>query len=77
MECVLVQKKKIKLEIVRKIQHWRNNDKKSWEQIKEELVQQQKDGIIPDMDYESKHPFYFSNWYGQWKNRLEQSESKM
>ena len=40
---------------------------KSWTQIKEELVELQKVGIIPQMGYEDKTPVYFSNLFGDWK----------
>lgn len=67
-------KKKIKEDIFRKMQYWRETEKKSWDQIKEELVALQNDGIISDMGYADKKPEYFSNRYGDWKRKQSQPE---
>jgi len=63
------QKKKIKEEIFKKIDYMRATQGKSWLQVKEELVLQEKEGIIPEMDYASKKPVYFSNEFGKWKKK--------
>jgi len=41
----------------------------SFKQIKDELVQMQQDGIIPNMDYEDKDPIYFNNLWNRWKRK--------
>jgi len=62
------KKKKIKEEIMKKIDYMRNQGK-SFDQIKEELVLQEKDGIIQDMGFSDKEPIYFNNWYNRWKKK--------
>jgi len=47
----------------------RLDGQKSWMEIKEELVELQKVGIIPHMGYENKTPVYFSNLFGEWKKK--------
>jgi len=64
------QRKKVKEEILRKIDYMRATEQKSWDAIKEELVLQENEGIIPNMGFESKTSVYFSNWYGIWKKKL-------
>lgn len=59
-------KKKIKDEILKKIDYMRNEGK-SFEQIKDELVLQEQQGIIPNMNFADKQPIYFNNWYNRWK----------
>ena len=44
-------------------------DGKSFKQIKEDLIQMQTDGIIPNMGYEYKEPIYFNNLWNRWKNK--------
>ena len=48
--------KKIKEEIFKKIQHMKDTEKKSWTQIKEELVSQENAGLIPQIGYENQTP---------------------
>ena len=64
------QKKEIKKDIMRRMEFWRETEKKPWDVIQEELVQLQVDGIIPQMEFEEKTPIYFSNWYGTWKKKM-------
>ena len=59
--------KKIKDEIFKKIQHMKETEKKSWPQIKDELVSQENVGLIPQMNYENQTPKNLSNMYGKWK----------
>jgi len=63
------QKKKTKEEILKKIERMRGIEQKSWDEIKEELILQQTEGIIPNMGFESKTTVYLSNWYGVWKKK--------
>jgi len=65
----LHQKKKFKEDILKKIHHMHVNDSKSFKQIKEDLVQMQTNGIIPNMGYEDKEPIYFNNLWNRWKNK--------
>jgi len=59
--------KRIKDDIMKKVQIMRESEGKNWTQIKDELVLQEDDGIIPNMGYSNKTPVYFSNEYGKWK----------
>jgi len=59
--------KKIKEEIWKKIQHMKETEKKSWIQIKDELISQENSGLIPSMGYENQTPKNLSNAYGKWK----------
>jgi len=61
--------KKIKDDILTRISQMKEVEKKSWEKIREELIQLEIDGIIPNMDFEEKTPIYLSNWYGKWKKK--------
>lgn len=61
--------KKIKEDILLRISQMREVEKKSWTQIKEELVELQKVGIIPQMGYDDKSTIYFSNLFGEWKKK--------
>jgi len=63
------KKKVVKEEILKKIDYMRSNEKKSFEQIKIELVSMEKEGIIQDMGFSIKTPVYFNNWYLEWKKR--------
>jgi len=63
-------KKKIKEDIMIRIVQMRDVEKKSWDNIKEELVALQDTGVIPQMEFENKTPVYFSNWYGSYKKTL-------
>ncbi len=69
-------KKKQKDDIFKRIENWRVVEGKSYPQIKEELVQLQKDGVIPDIGYANKTPAYFSNEYGKWKKKQITPESE-
>ena len=60
-------KKTVKGDIMNRIMQMRDVEKKSWDNIKEELVALQDAGVIPPMDFENKSPVYFSNWYGAYK----------
>ena len=42
---------------------------KSFKQIRDELIQMQIEGIIPNMDYEDKEPIYFNNLWNRWKKK--------
>ncbi len=64
--------KRIKDEIFKKIQQMRETEKRSWPQIKEELVLQENKGLIPQMEYENQTPKNLSNAYGKWKQKIEQ-----
>ena len=64
-----VIKKKIKEDILRRMEYWREVEKKSWDTIKDELVALQSEGIIHDLGFESKDGKYFSNWYTNWKKK--------
>ena len=68
-----VQEKKrnkaIKENILKKIHNMHANEQKSFKQIKDELVQMQQDGVIPNMDYEDKDPIYFNNLWNRWKRK--------
>jgi len=63
------QTKKIKETILKKIDHMHIDDGKSFKQIKDELVQMQTDGIIPNMGFEDKEPIYFNNLWNRWKKK--------
>ena len=58
-----------KEDILKKIDHMHVTDGKSFKQIKNELVQMQSDGIIPNMGYDEKEPIYFNNLWNRWKNK--------
>ena len=62
-------KKKIKEEIMQKIHFMKSKEKKSFKEIREELIAMEKNGSIPTMDYESKSSVYFNNQYLQWKKK--------
>lgn len=61
--------KKIKETIFKKLQYMREIEKKSWPQIKDELVLLEGNGVIPQMDYENQTPKNLSNMYGKWKSK--------
>lgn len=63
------QNKKIKEDILKKIHQMHADDDKSFKQIKDELVQMEKNGVIPNMGYEDKEPIYFNNLWNRWKTR--------
>jgi len=63
------QKKKNKQEILNKINQMHVNDGKSFKQIKDELTQMEKEGIIPNMGYSDKEPIYFNNLWNRWKKK--------
>jgi len=67
-ETVGKKKKKIKEEILKKIDYMRNEGK-SFETIKNELVLQEEQGIIQNMGFANKEPIYFSNWFNRWKKK--------
>lgn len=64
--------KKIKDVIFKKMQYMKENEKKSWIQIKDELISQENSGLIPQMGYENQTPKNLSNAYGKWKLKQEQ-----
>ncbi len=59
--------KKIKDEIFKKIQQLKEIEKKSWSQIRDELISQENSGQIPQMGYENQTPKNLSNAYGKWR----------
>lgn len=63
------QKRKIKETILKKIDHMHETEGKSFKQIKDELVQMQTDGEIPNMGYEEREPIYFNNLWNRWKKK--------
>jgi len=63
------QKKKTKEEILKKINHMHVTDGKSFKQIRDDLIQMQTDGIIPNLGFEDKEPIYFNNLWNRWKNK--------
>ncbi len=69
-KVALVNKKKVKEDIMIRIVQMRDVEKKTWDSIKEELVALQDAGVIPPMDFENKSGVYFSNWYGSYKKTL-------
>ncbi|MBL7002270.1 MAG: hypothetical protein ISR80_05915 [Nitrosopumilus sp.] len=62
-------KKQIKEDILKKIEVWRVKEQKGWDIIKEELVEQEAQGVIQDMGFSNKTTAYLSNWYGTWKKK--------
>ena len=64
---ILNKNKKIKDGIFKKIQQLKETEKKSWNQIKDELVSQENSGLIPHIGYENQTPKNLSNAYGKWK----------
>ena len=44
-------------------------EKKSFKEIREELIAMEKNGSIPTMEYESKEPIYFNNLWNTWKKK--------
>jgi len=63
------QKKKTKEDVLKKIDHMHVADGKSFKQIRDDLVQMQADGVIPNMGYEDKEPIYFNNLWNRWKKK--------
>jgi len=63
-----VKKKKIKEEILKKIDSMRNEGK-SFDQIKDELILQEQQGIIQNMGFANKSTVYFNNWHNRWKRK--------
>ena len=61
--------KKIKDEIMKRIRHTREIEKKSWSQIKDELISLETSGLIPQMGFENQTTKNLSNTYGKWKLR--------
>lgn len=61
--------KTIKEDILKKINQMHVTEKKSFKQIKDELIKMQLDGHIPEMGYEDKEPVYFNNLWNRWKKR--------
>ena len=62
-------KKVIRDDICKKIQVWRDVEKRNWDMIKLELIEQENQGIIQDMGFESKSTVYLSNFFGSWKKK--------
>jgi hypothetical protein len=62
-----VQKKKeLKETIMKRIHQMRTVGKKSFAEIKTELIVLQNEGIIPDMGYAERKPIYFNILYNRW-----------
>ena len=69
-EKIIVKKKKTqKEEIMKKIDYMITTEKKSFKQVKDDLVSMESEGIIPDMGYNKKSPIYFNNMYLRWKKK--------
>lgn len=67
---IIVKKKKIqKEEILKKIDYMVTTEKKSFKQIKDDLVSMESERIIPDLGYKEKSPIYFNNMYLRWKKK--------
>ena len=64
--------KKIRDENMKKIQHMKEVENKSWIQIKEKMVSLENAGLIPQMGYENQTPKNLSNAFGKWKLKQEQ-----
>ena len=63
------QQKSIKETILKKIDYLHETEKKSFKQIKDDLVLMQTEGIIPNMGYEDREPIYFNNLWNRWKKK--------
>ena len=64
------QTKAIKEDILKRIESMREKDGQNWNQIKEELIALQNQGVI-QLNFEEKDNKYFSNWYKTWKSKQE------
>ena len=63
------QKKAIKEDIMNRIDHMHVTEKKPFKVVKDELVELEAKGIIPDMGYASKEPKYFNDTWLKWKKK--------
>lgn len=69
---IIVKKKKTQREeILKKIDYMITTEKKSFKQIKDDLVSMESEGIIPGLGYREKSPIYFNNMYLRWKKKQE------
>jgi len=71
------QQRKFRDEIWKKVERMRETEQKDWTQIKQELVLQENEGVIPDMRFASKTNAYFSNEYNKWKKKQESEGNEL
>ncbi len=64
-------KKKIKEEILSKIDYMVTKEKKSFKEVREELIEMEKQGVFPNQSFEERDSIYFNNLYNRWKKRHE------
>ena len=67
------QFKKIKNEILEKIDYMIVSENKSFKQIRDELVLLESEGKIPSLGYANKDSKYFNNMYLKWKKSQKSS----
>lgn len=59
--------KKTRNEILQKIDYMVTTEKKSFKQIRDDLIQMESEGVIPNLGYANKDAKYFNNLYLKWK----------
>ena len=57
--------KKNVADIIQRITYWRKTEKKSWDDVKHDLIILQTDGTIQPMGFEEKLPSVISKWYSR------------
>lgn len=61
------QFKKTRNEILQKIDYMVTQEKKSFKQIRDDIIQMITEGLLPDLGYADKDAKYFNNMYLKWK----------
>ena len=46
-------------------------EKKSFKEVREELIEMEKQGVFPNQSFEERDSIYFNNLYNRWKKRHE------
>jgi hypothetical protein len=59
--------KKVREQILQKIDYMVQTEKKSFKQVREDLIQMETDGVIPNFGCSEKDSKYFNNMYLKWK----------
>jgi len=69
--------KKFKEEIIEKIRYMKEEEKKSFKTIRDELIQMEKEGVFPNQSFEARTPVYFNNLYLKYKRKQKEFFNKL
>jgi len=62
-------KKKIREEILSKIDYMVTEEKKSFKEVSQELIEMEKNGVFPNQTFNERDSIYFNNLYNRWKKK--------